>query len=179
MLTALLRRVPWWAYVFAALLAVIGAQYLTVSSANSRAAKAVEDKSRIEAQLNAYHKHVEAMAKSEQIARQQRENAYRDREKQITADATRRVKSAQAAAAGLRADVERLRHAAAASSGAVEAVATAGERAAGAGRAAVLADMLGRCAGRHAELAIVADRARIAGAECEARYDSAAVMTGR
>lgn len=132
-----------------------------------------------------YQQQTEDNATAEKLARQQREDAHRDREDQITRDAAARVKSAQAGAVAVRADAQRMREQAvklAASAAqdrrAVEGVAAASQRAAGEGRTALLADLLGSCAVEVAELAVVADRARNAGLECEARHDSAVVLTG-
>ena len=135
--------------------------------------------------FKAYQAQVEANANAEKLARQQREEAYDDRQAKIKTDADKRVKAAQAGAAAVRAESQRLRDqavklaaGAAQDRRAVEAVTASGQRAAGEGRAAVLADVLGRCAVEISELAIVADRARVAGMECEARYDSGVVLTG-
>ena len=180
---AFFARLPWWAWVGVALLAVLGWQWLMINRLESALSEEEEAHIATTTAFTTYRANVESLATAEKLARQQREDAYRDREAQITRDADKRIQAAADAARAVRADADRVRQqaariAAAARSGTVEAATTAADSAASEGRAAVLADVFGRCVAEVAELAIVADRARLAGAECEARYDSAGALTG-
>lgn len=153
---AVLRAIPWWAYVIAACLAWGGYQRYRANSA----AKVYQ-----QAQIEAAKRTEAALA--ENI----RETARRLAEQQkATQDAEAKTNKARADAAAAAGAAERLRQ----RLDAIRAAsAPAGDPAAAvAGQTGRLADVVGQCADRYREVAAVADRAVIAGRACEAAYQA-------
>lgn len=152
---AVLRAIPWWAYVIAACLAWGGYQRWRANSAakeyqQAQAEAAAEREQALQAAINETARRLAAQA-------------------QATKEADENLNRARSAAVGAAAAADRLRQRLAA----VKADAGASHpAAAGTSQTDRLADAIGECADRYREVAGIADRAIVAGRTCEASYQA-------
>lgn len=152
---AVLRAIPWWAYVIAACIAWGGYQRWRANSAaqeyqQAQAEAAAEREQALQAAINETARRLAAQA-------------------QATKEADENLNRARSAAVGATAAADRLRVRLAA----IKADAGASNpAAAGASQTDRLADAISECADRYRAVAAIADRSIISGRACEASYNA-------
>lgn len=152
---AVLRAIPWWAYVIAACIAWGGYQRWRANSAaqeyqQAQAEAAAEREQALQAAINETARRLAAQA-------------------QATKEADENLNRARSAAVGAAAAADRLRVR-------LAAIKTdswsSNPAAAGASQTDRLADAISECADRYRAVAAIADRSIISGRACEAVYDA-------
>lgn len=163
-----LKLIPSWLWWLAAVVVVGGVQQWRVAGLQDDLTQLQTDWAHERADLASQAAEAERKARDEEQRRQREIEGIQDEARGEMERASADARAAADRAGGLQREVDRLR---ASRSATCDAIAAQRGQAAGSSFD-VLADVLSRVDAAAGELAAYADRSRIAGAACEAAYDS-------